>query len=75
MKTFKTNTLGTINLLESLRGVKKETISIIITSDKSYKNIETKKDRQKRHSCRGRPLWRLKVICRYSYKLLCEIFL
>ena len=43
MKTFKTNTLGTINLLESLRGVKKETISIIITSDKSYKNIETKK--------------------------------
>ena len=56
MKTFKTNTLGTINLLESLRGVKKETISIIITSDKSYKNIETKKDIQKKTFLPGKTL-------------------
>ncbi len=43
IKTFSTNILGTMNLLESLKKNKKETISIIITSDKTYKNIETKK--------------------------------
>ena len=43
LETFNTNTIGTLNILESLKKVNKETISIIITSDKSYKNIETKK--------------------------------
>ena len=43
INTFNTNTLGTINLLESLKKNNKETISIIITSDKTYKNFETKK--------------------------------
>ena len=38
--TWETNTLGTINILESLKKLKKETIVIIITSDKVYKNLE-----------------------------------
>lgn len=38
--TFTTNTLGTINLLESLRTYSKECNVVIITSDKSYENLE-----------------------------------
>lgn len=41
--TFKTNTLGTINILETIRKLKKAPVSVIITSDKSYKNVEQKK--------------------------------
>jgi CDP-glucose 4,6-dehydratase len=41
--TWTSNTLGTINILESLKSLKKKCIAIIITSDKSYKNIETKR--------------------------------
>ena len=42
-KTWKTNLIGTLNLLEILRGYnKKNLVSIFITSDKVYKNIETK---------------------------------
>lgn len=41
--TFNSNTIGTLNVLESLRYLKKKCISVIITSDKSYKNIETNK--------------------------------
>ena len=40
------NLISTINLLESLKSVKKKTNVIIITSDKVYKNIETKKGYQ-----------------------------
>lgn len=43
LKTWSTNTLGTINLLESLRQLKKKCIAIIITSDKSYENLEIKR--------------------------------
>ena len=39
-KTWETNTLGTINILESLRNYKKKITVVIITSDKAYKNIE-----------------------------------
>ena len=38
--TWETNTLGTINLLETLKNLKKNVTAIIITSDKVYKNIE-----------------------------------
>ena len=38
-KLHETNTLGTINLLEILKNLKKIT-AVIITSDKVYKNIE-----------------------------------
>ena len=43
LKTWSTNTIGTINLLESLRQLKKKCIAIIITSDKSYENLEIKR--------------------------------
>ena len=39
--TWKTNTLGTINILESLRNLKKNCSVVLITSDKCYKNLET----------------------------------
>ena len=38
--TFTTNFVGTLNILESLKSLKKKCISVIITSDKSYKNFE-----------------------------------
>ena len=38
--TFNTNAIGTLNVLEALREVKKKCNAILITSDKSYKNIE-----------------------------------
>ncbi len=41
--TFDTNTIGTLNILESLKGLKKKCVVIIITSDKVYKNLELKK--------------------------------
>ncbi len=43
--TWQTNTIGTLNILESLRSLntKKIITTILITSDKVYKNIETKK--------------------------------
>ena len=43
IETWKTNLLGTINILESLKENNKETVTIIITSDKCYKNFETNK--------------------------------
>lgn len=39
-QTFMTNTFGTINLLESLRNYQKNCNVVIITSDKSYENLE-----------------------------------
>ena len=41
--TWTTNTVGTINVLESLRQLKKKCVAVIITSDKSYKNLEIKR--------------------------------
>jgi len=41
--TWNTNTIGTLNVLESLRELKKKCIAVIITSDKSYKNLEIKR--------------------------------
>ena len=43
VETFETNSFGTLNLLESLRFLKCKCIAIIITSDKSYKNLEIKR--------------------------------
>jgi CDP-glucose 4,6-dehydratase len=40
LNTWSTNTIGTINVLEALRGVKKKCIAVIITSDKAYENLE-----------------------------------
>ena len=43
IKTWETNLMGTINILECLRQVKKKTVAVIITSDKAYKNLEIKR--------------------------------
>ena len=43
VNTWTTNSIGTINLLESLRYIKNKCSVIIITSDKSYKNLELKR--------------------------------
>ena len=43
LETWKTNSLGTINILECLRKNNKKCSLIIITSDKSYKNLEIKR--------------------------------
>lgn len=42
-KTWETNLMGTINILECLRQVRKKTVAVIITSDKAYKNLEIKR--------------------------------
>ena len=42
-KTWETNTMGTINILDSLKEYKKKITVIIITSDKVYKNQEIKR--------------------------------
>ena len=41
--TWKTNTLGTVNILNTLRFLKNKCNVIIITSDKCYKNLEIKR--------------------------------
>ncbi len=45
VETWKTNLIGSLNILESLRSLKskKKIIVVLITSDKAYKNFETKK--------------------------------
>jgi CDP-glucose 4,6-dehydratase len=43
LKTWSTNTFGTINILESLRQLNKKCIAVIITSDKCYENLEIKR--------------------------------
>ena len=41
--TYQTNTIGTLNVMECLRSLTNNCIAIIITSDKSYKNLEIKR--------------------------------
>ena len=41
--TFETNTLGTLNILEAFTSLKNRCHAVIITSDKSYKNLEIKR--------------------------------
>ena len=38
--TFRTNVMGTTNILDSLRLIKNECVVVLITSDKSYDNLE-----------------------------------
>ena len=40
IETFQSNIIGTVNILEALRQIKKKVNVVIITSDKSYKNLE-----------------------------------
>ena len=43
VETFITNSIGTLNILESVKAIKKKCTIILITSDKSYKNLELKR--------------------------------
>jgi len=40
IETYQTNVLGTVNLLEALRLLKKPCVAVLITSDKCYDNME-----------------------------------
>jgi CDP-glucose 4,6-dehydratase len=40
IESWQTNTMGTINLLEALRGLSKPCVAVFITSDKCYDNVE-----------------------------------
>ena len=40
LKTITTNAIGTANLLDALRTLDKQVVSIMITSDKAYDNVE-----------------------------------
>mgnify|MGYP001562557552 CR=1 FL=1 len=40
VETWQTNTLGTVNVLEALRELKKPCVAVLITSDKCYDNVE-----------------------------------
>ena len=40
IETYSTNVIGTLNLLEGLREIKKKCTVVIITSDKCYDNVE-----------------------------------
>ena len=42
IKTWNSNLIGSLNLLESIRELKKNCVVIIITSDKCYYNVEKK---------------------------------
>ena len=42
VKTWRSNTFGTLNILDALRDYKKKAVVILITSDKVYKNVEKK---------------------------------
>ena len=41
--TYYTNAIGTLNVMESLVSLRNNCIAVIITSDKSYKNLEIKR--------------------------------
>ena len=43
LSTFSINTMGTLNLMEILKSYDRKCIVVIITSDKVYKNLESKK--------------------------------
>jgi CDP-glucose 4,6-dehydratase len=40
VEVWQTNTLGTVNVLEALRELKKPCVAVLITSDKCYDNVE-----------------------------------
>ena len=41
--TWETNLIGTINILESIKSLKKRCVCVIVTSDKCYRNYEIKR--------------------------------
>lgn len=40
VETWQTNTMGTVNMLEAMKGIEKKCVAVFITSDKCYDNVE-----------------------------------
>jgi CDP-glucose 4,6-dehydratase len=40
LETFRTNTLGTVSLLEAIKTINYQGVTVVVTSDKCYANIE-----------------------------------
>ncbi len=53
IRTWKTNLIGTVNILECLRMAKKKTVAIMITSDKAYQNLEIKRGYKEKDILKG----------------------
>ena len=53
METFKTNIIGTANILNCINKLNKKTISIIITSDKCYESVKLSKGYKENHRLGG----------------------
>ena len=74
--TYQTNTIGTLNVMECLRSLTNNCIAIIITSDKSYKNLEIKRGYREEDILGGIDPYRLlKSICRIDYPDLFQFIL
>ena len=43
INTWESNLIGTVNVLESIKFIEKKCVCVIVTSDKCYRNYETKK--------------------------------
>ena len=69
--TYLSNSIGTLNVLESLRYIKKKCNIVIITSDKSYKNIELKRGYHEKDLLGGKDPYSASKACAeniiYSY--------
>ena len=53
VKTWKTNLIGTVNILECLRMANKKTVAVMITSDKAYQNLEIKRGYKEKDILKG----------------------
>ena len=55
--TIKTNVLGTANVLNSVKDLKKEVTAVIITSDKCYDNLELKRGYNEKDLLGGKDIY------------------
>lgn len=54
LRTWKTNVIGTLNLLESMKSLKNKCTAVIVTSDKCYLNLEKKSGYKENDSLGGK---------------------
>jgi len=72
--TYASNLMGTVNILESLRKLKK-IVAIIVTSDKCYKNLETYKGYKETDILFGSdPYSASKSCAEIAFKSYCDTF-
>ena len=53
VKTWETNLIGTVNILECLRMVNNKIVAVMITSDKAYQNLEIKRGYKEKDILKG----------------------